>query len=122
VTARTLGVSVKRLLGWEPETRTVHHYLPDGRLRESVTVRESEWDDEQRGLMLALDVVEHDACDGCGQPLSETMAPDAFESYVAEAAGRCHACDAIGIASESRKSTPRPQLMRWRIHKREDRS
>jgi hypothetical protein len=36
-----------------------------------VTVRESEWSDEDRGYLLALTAEEADKCPGCGQPLDE---------------------------------------------------
>lgn len=110
-----MGISPKRLLGWEP--RTFYHYDDDGRLVSSTV--EPEWDEEQRGWLFALDDYEADLCDGCGQPLSQTMAPGADESYWAETVGRCHACDAIGAAAEGRTNTIRPHLLRWHVHRRD---
>ena len=49
-TAERLGISHKRLLGWEPTTTYTHDDA--GRLISSVP--EVEWDDEQREAMIAL--------------------------------------------------------------------
>ena len=52
--ARTLGVSPRRLLGWEPEERH-EHYDADGNLTGyTLVTRESEWSDDDRRRLLAL--------------------------------------------------------------------
>lgn len=52
--ARTLGVSPRRLLGWEPEERH-EHYDAEGNLTGyTVVTRESEWGDDDRTRLLAL--------------------------------------------------------------------
>lgn len=106
-------MSPRRFAGWEPRVVTRYERDDAGHLLRSVTVTEPEWDDEQRQVALALAEVEADECPGCGHPLSESMAVDADGRYVAEAAGRCHACDAVAIAAESATEAPRPHLRRW---------
>jgi hypothetical protein len=64
-----LGVSEKRLLGWEPVETHEHTYDNDGRLVRTVVTREAEWDDVQRGNLLALADYEDSIC-GCGFPES----------------------------------------------------
>jgi len=68
--ARSLGVSPRRLLGWEP--RTFQRGLDrDGNpcriadAWEIVTEREPEWSDDDRAWLLALDRYERDLC-ACG--------------------------------------------------------
>ena len=60
-----LGISEKRLLGWEP-TETHTHYDADGNVTgRTVVTREPEWDDAERDQMLALVEYEAGVCD-CG--------------------------------------------------------
>lgn len=54
----------------------------------------------------------------CGQPLSETTAPDAEGNYVAELPLRCHACDAIDLKQEDYKDVKRPGALLWRARRR----
>lgn len=69
-----LGVSPRRLLGWEPTETTTYEYDSNGVLVSSVTVREPEFDKEQYELLTAL--VEYEASLGDhGHPLEETMSP-----------------------------------------------
>lgn len=66
--ARDLGVSPRRLWGWEPETQIV----ADG--DEWRLVREPEFGKEDYEMLAAL--VEHEATvDSSGFPLEETMSP-----------------------------------------------
>ncbi len=68
--ARTLGISYKRLHGWEPRTLQ-RGYDRDGqpcRLADAwevVTDTEPEWDDQQRQMMLVLPRYEAKVCE-CG--------------------------------------------------------
>lgn len=67
--SRALGVPLSRLHGREP--RTYSHTRPDGL---TITTRESEWSDEDRLLLLALNAWEADLCPcGCGQRMSESL-------------------------------------------------
>lgn len=65
--ARTLGISEKRLLGWEPTETHVHTYDDAGRMVRTVVTREPEWDDWERTKMLALSEHEASLCE-CGFP------------------------------------------------------
>jgi hypothetical protein len=58
-------------------------------------LEEPEWDEAERGWMLALAVVEADRCPGCGGALSETTDPDSEGSYRVPEPDRCHRCTAI---------------------------
>lgn len=39
--------------------------------------------------------MEADTCDGCGQPLSETTLPEAFEGYDVPDPAACQGCKAL---------------------------
>lgn len=88
-----LGISYKRFSGWEPKEVTEHTYDESGRLVRSVTTRESEWDDEERGTVLALGDYEHSLCGGCGGYLPETTQPGA--AYEATLPHKCFRCAAV---------------------------
>lgn len=62
-----MGVSEKRLLGWEPTETHDYTYDNEGRVSRVVVTREPEWDDQQRANMLALADYEADLCE-CGFP------------------------------------------------------
>lgn len=117
--ARTLGISIKRLDGWEPVETTRHVYDEEtGRLVESVTTRESEWDDEQQTWMLALHLLEADTCDGCGGQLSETTSPEMEDRYVPDPPVRCHKCTALHIGADQHKDSRHRQALRFTAHAR----
>lgn len=67
--------------------------MAERRGKKVFTTRESEWDDEQRGLVLALLDFESQTCHGCGGFLPETT--DEKASYTAEAPYRCYRCTAL---------------------------
>lgn len=97
--ARTLAVSVKRLDGWEPTEVTAYEYDETGRLARSVTTRGVEWDEVERGWLLALDLYEAGLCKRCGVPLAESLDadhdpdnPDAPYHYVADQPAACNHC------------------------------
>lgn len=48
-----MGISVRRFYGWEPGEVTTFEWDDDGRLIRAVTVRESEFSDWDRALLLA---------------------------------------------------------------------
>lgn len=56
------------------------------------------WLDDDRDWALALLDLEADACDGCGQPRSESMDRENEYAYKAEPV-RCHACAALARAT-----------------------
>lgn len=69
-----LGISPRRFEGWEPQRSTTVTMLDDeGRPSGWSTHVESEWDAEDRAIVLALLDYEADLCGGCGQPLSESL-------------------------------------------------
>lgn len=89
-----LGISVKRLDGWEPVTVSEHEYDDAGRLLRTVTRREPEWDDEQRAWMDAWLLYKSGVHEACGHYLPDSTATEAEDGYVAELPIRCHACTA----------------------------
>lgn len=83
---RALGISPRRFDGWEPREHTTITYDAEGRVVEMVTTRESEWDDEDRGLLYALEDYEADLCPGCGHPLSQSLHREGVPDPVYQAA------------------------------------
>ncbi|MFS3128672.1 hypothetical protein ACLM5J_09730 [Nocardioides sp. Bht2] len=63
--AHGLGISDKRLLGWEPIEVHEHEYDEAGRMVRTVVTREAEWTDAERSKMLALAQFDREVCD-CG--------------------------------------------------------
>jgi hypothetical protein len=94
-------MSLRRLDGWQPERETLHHYDDDGRLVRSVEWIESEWDEQQRGWMLALSAYEASRCQGCGGDVTETFDINNTFAYYVDAPHVCHACAAIERAMDS---------------------
>lgn len=114
--ASRLGISVKRFYGWEPKQVT-EYVLEDGRLVRSVTTRESEWDDEERGNVLALLEYERQLCSGCGGYLPETT--DKNASYTAGLPVRCYRCDVIQSKQDEYKDQPNPgALVIWPVEQK----
>ena len=71
-----------------------------------MTETEPEWTEEDRGWAIALLAVEADACSGCGQPLSESTAPDAEGRYEAPEPTRCHACTPLHKRQQAYADAP----------------
>jgi len=65
----TLGISPRRLLGWEPARTTIYEYTDAGRIARTVETVEPEWSEEDRELALALAEYEALLCPGCGDDL-----------------------------------------------------
>ena len=82
-------------MGWEPRQVTTYEYDDQHRLVRAVTETEAEWDDTERAWATALGDVEADACGGCGQPLSETLQPEAYQGYRAGPPAVCQGCKAL---------------------------
>lgn len=82
-------------MGWEPKRVTTFEYDEEDRLIRSVTEVEPEWDDTERAWATALLDVEADTCGGCGQPLSETLRPEAYQGYEAPPPAVCQGCKAL---------------------------
>lgn len=68
-----MGVSPRRLSGWEPAEVTEYHYDGD-RLVGSTTRREPEWGDADRVAVLA-ELERRRLTGSHGQPLDEAMSP-----------------------------------------------
>lgn len=113
--ARQLGISVKRFDGWEPKRTTTYRYDDDGRLVESITFTEEEWDPQQQAWMLALHVLETDRCPGCGGRWSDTTHPDNQDAYTVPDPVRCHSCTAKSIA-EDKNQNPQPHALYFIPH------
>ncbi|MFI6819718.1 hypothetical protein ACIBJE_02050 [Micromonospora sp. NPDC050187] len=118
--ARTLGVSPRRLEGWEPST--IHEYDDAGRLIRSTP--ETEWTAEQVGWLAALEEYEAGLCKQCGQPLSETTKPEhdfnnplspAFYEAAPGTPVQCHCCAALQ-RSERDTAALNPQFPSALIH------
>lgn len=104
--ARRLGVSLKRLNGWEPAT--IFEYDDAGRLARSTP--ETEWDPEQVAWFEALALYESEQCPGCGGYRPETtswehdplnMAATAVYQTVPGTPVTCHRCVAIGQSHDA---------------------
>ncbi len=100
-TARSLGISLKRLCGWVPRKITKTVTEPDG-TAVATTVEEVEWDEQERAWMLGLGFLEDTSCHRCGTWLAESTdpgndpdRPDAHHHYVAEPPVECHSCKVL---------------------------
>ena len=92
-TARALGISLRRFLGWEPRTLTTHA---------GATVREPEYDAWERAIQVAYDGWRHSLCSDCGQPLQESLLdekvpPDQRPRYRASFT-QCRACEVLELS------------------------
>jgi len=80
-----------------------------------------EWDDHQRGWMLALALWEERRCRGCGGDLTETtrpehdgLGPDRYR-YVPLPPVRCHRCTALAASEAKYKDSPHPHALIHRV-------
>lgn len=87
----------------------------------STTTAEVEWDDQQRGWMLALALWEERRCQGCGGDLTETtrpehdgLGPDRWR-YAALLPVRCHRCTALSASEERHKDAPHRHALIHRV-------
>lgn len=87
---------------------TSYEYDGDGRLTVSAATTEAEWDDDSRGLALALAEYEAGLCPSCFQPLAETTDPAHEGRYHTGPAIRCHRCTATEQASHIYAESPAP--------------
>ena len=74
--ARELGVSLRRLNGWEPAESTEFVYDVAGRLVRTVTTREPEWSRDEVALFVAARRVES-AMGPYGVPVDRALAKNA---------------------------------------------
>ncbi|MGC5019009.1 hypothetical protein [Micromonospora sp. DT47] len=117
--AERLGISPRRLDGWEPAESTSYEY-DGGRLVRSVTVRESEWSDADRAWMAALVGYRATLCPcGCGHLADDTLAhEDDGRRWVAPPPARCRARTALAIAQAQHQDSPQPEALLWRVERR----
>ena len=108
-------MTLRRFLGWEPREVTEYELDEHGRVVRSVTVREAEWDDEQRAWAVALLDLEADTCDGCGQSLSETTTSEAFEGYEVDDPAACQGCKALLTKQRQEEYATSPNLPAFRF-------
>lgn len=85
-----MGISPRRLYGWEPREFSQFQYDADGRLDRIVTVREPEWTSEQRAWLLASHEIDIDT-GSYGERLSEATDRKASPYYHGEDAIRFEA-------------------------------
>lgn len=100
--AHSLGISHRRLLGWEAGETVSHEYDGDRLIRSTVT-RESEWSPYERSLMLAFQSFE-DRRGPNGFLLSEELDPEV--KFTAEAVTN-HATAAVdNLRAQYKKDYP----------------
>lgn len=80
-----------------------------------MTTVESEWNDEQRALVLALGQYETQLHAGCGGYLPDTTDPANEGRYRAGVPNRCHKCTAIIQASAAYHDSPQPQALLYPV-------
>ena len=116
--AERLGVSLRRFDGWEPTEVTEHEYDDAGRLVRSVSRRESEFDEEDRGWFLALALCRRLTCAGCGHWLPESTST-ATEDYQVDAPYRCGACTMLAMRQEQHsEKNQHMHATRWTVERR----
>ena len=128
-----MGVSYRRLLGWEPTRTTVHYDTHGNRVGVSVTTTEAEWDSDQHAIAVALTAVRNDACPGCGQPRSLSTSPssagddESSHMYTTDPPVRCHSCTARDAAIKQHQTAggdpanlhfPVRRVENWRTRRR----
>lgn len=107
-------MSHKRFLGWEP-TRTI---VTDEYGVQTVTV-EPEWDEQERGYMVAFQAYEDTLCPVCGGPPEECQTLEAERQWSGVPPTRCHKVDAIKrYQDNSGGKYERPQALSWNAEKR----
>lgn len=105
-----MGISPRRLDGWEPRSRTVYRYDNDGRLAQSITTREPEWSTHDRELILALLELRGELCPSCGGWLEDCARgdtdPDQVLYHVPDPKV-CQRCLVLGVKRDEYRSDPR---------------
>jgi hypothetical protein len=103
--AERLGVSLRRLYGWEPATTYEHDEA--GHLVSSRP--EPEWTDEQREWLLALADYRRLLCPcGCGHLAEESLKPENEGRFRVGPPVRCQARTATLLATKAYEESPTP--------------
>lgn len=63
----------------------------------------------------ALTVYEDSLCEGCGQPRSQSMAPENEYRYHADVPIRCHACTAISARAAEYADARHPRALHFDV-------
>jgi uncharacterized cysteine cluster protein YcgN (CxxCxxCC family) len=74
------------------------------------------WKDTDQLMAMALTEYEGMLCDGCGQPLYESMDPETEGRWVAPLPMRCLACTAVAQRAKEYASNPKvraPEALRF---------
>lgn len=116
-TARTLGISLRRLDGWTPKRETRHEY-ERGHLVRSVEWVEPEWDATAAGWMLALTTWEATRCPACGGDRDECWPEDNRGEFKVPAPMRCHRETALAKARKTYAETEEPSALMYRAELR----
>lgn len=101
---------------------TEYVYDGAGRLVESRAEREPEWDDEQRGWMLALDEFDRvSKCPVCGGLKSDCQGVGDAADFEVPAPTRCHRVTAIELASEPYRDSKVPRALMFAAYPKSQR-
>lgn len=81
---------------------------------------EVEWDETERGWMIALVRYRQTLCPLCGGPRDECQSAEAENAYEGTLPVRCHKTTAMKRAQESRKDSPgeHPDALLWGVQAR----
>jgi hypothetical protein len=84
----------------------------------SVTTREPEFDDEDRGWFMALAMCRRLTCPGCGHWLPESTALDATD-YQVDAPWQCGACSMLAFKQDAyAEDNKHMHTTRWSVERR----
>lgn len=106
--AERLGISYKRLSGWEPTT----HYTHDDQGRLLSSTPEPEWDDVEVGWMVELERWRRqNLCPLCGFPKEVCQAPYGTYVYGTGEPVRCNVTTALRAAQKEHQGSPHPDAL-----------
>ncbi len=91
------------------------HEHDDGELVRSTSRAESEWDSDERALMLAYTEYLNDR-HVCGQPLSESTLAANEGRYRVDPPTRCHACTAVAVKQGEYEKVKHPEALLFGAH------
>lgn len=84
----------------------------------SVTTREPEWTEQDRGEILALALYRSQLCPLHGGPLDECTFEGAEARFEVPLPTRCRAQDLLLIHQAARDNTDRPEALLWSVIKK----
>lgn len=80
-----------------------------------MTTTETEWDEEQQALIVALALWHDTRCRRCGGDLRETASPGMEGGYTPLPPLRCHRCTALSAVEERYRSNSHPHALMHRV-------